>query len=128
MESEMKTKKKDASGPTEEIHDGKGTDEPTQWVRRLGHNMHYNIKLLKSMKIVIDMFVKSKAGTKYRWSEWLSDSFEGNKDVAKQQEEEDDEAIEDDNFASYQGNFESAFAFARQPKEGPIFQKPSDLS
>lgn len=66
------------------------------------------------------------------WLKWSSDSFEGKEDIVEQQqeveEEIDDEAMKDDTFAAYQGNFKSAFASIRQPKRGPVFREPSNWS
>ncbi|KAK5784851.1 hypothetical protein PVK06_039390 [Gossypium arboreum] len=50
---------------------------------------------------------------------------DGKEDMIKPQvedeEEKDDEATEDDDFSSYQGNLKNAFASTRQPKGGPVF-------
>ncbi|KAH1129146.1 hypothetical protein J1N35_000524 [Gossypium stocksii] len=38
----------------------KPNDEPTQWERRLGRNVRYNIRLLEPMKPCMDTFVRSQ--------------------------------------------------------------------
>ncbi|KAH1046687.1 hypothetical protein J1N35_037471 [Gossypium stocksii] len=68
----------------------KKIDEPTQWECRLGCDVSYNIRLLKSIKIGMGMFVRIQGGQAIEWPEWSSDSFEDNEDAAKQQEEKDE--------------------------------------
>ncbi|MBA0845933.1 hypothetical protein Goarm_022907 [Gossypium armourianum] len=98
----------------------KKTDEPRQWECRLCDHVRYNTRLLEPMKIGMDMFIRSYGGQSIECPERSSDSFEGNEDATEQQEEEDeeidDEATKDDDFAPYQGNFESAFTSARKPR------------
>ncbi|PPS15628.1 hypothetical protein GOBAR_AA04951 [Gossypium barbadense] len=83
----------------------KKTDEPTQLERRLGCDVHYNVRLLESIKIGMAMFVRIQKRESIEWPEWSSDSSKGNEDATEQQEEEneeiDDKAKEDDDFASY---------------------------
>ncbi|KAK5843019.1 hypothetical protein PVK06_005446 [Gossypium arboreum] len=78
----------------------------------------------------MESFVRSQGVQGMEWPKWLSDLFEGNEGTIEQQEDEDKEidyeAAEDDNFTSYQGNFENAFASARQQKGGLIIREPSN--
>ncbi|PPD93215.1 hypothetical protein GOBAR_DD09837 [Gossypium barbadense] len=46
----------------------------------------------------------------------------------EKEKEIDDEATENDDFASYQRNLKSAFPSTRQPRGGPVFRDPSDGS
>ncbi|PPE02075.1 hypothetical protein GOBAR_DD00889 [Gossypium barbadense] len=81
------------------------------------------------MKSFMESFIRSQGAQGMEWPEWLRDSSKGNEGAIEQQEEDDKEidykAIEDDDFASYQGNFDNAFAYARQQREGLITREPS---
>ncbi|KAH1082272.1 hypothetical protein J1N35_022033 [Gossypium stocksii] len=91
----------------------KNINRPIKWKHRLSRDVRYNIRLLESMKIGMDI-----------------DSSEGKEGVTEpkveKEEEIDDEATEDGDFASYQGNLDSAFSSTRQPRGGPVFRDPSD--
>ncbi|PPD98802.1 hypothetical protein GOBAR_DD04163 [Gossypium barbadense] len=101
-----------------------------RWENRLGRDMHYNIRLLESMKSFMENFIRSQREQGIKWPEWSSNSSKGNEGAAKQLEEADeeidDEAIEDNGFASYQGNLENAFVFARQQRGGLVIHEPSN--